>query len=164
MPAVGGVASVLGIKCVNLFPCACVYCSVGREGGCDVQFDTNRGEEGGLLASLGGSWPQVWPFCRVYMQYPFQHIPLVYDTSPLLWFGTISNWLWIHLDHFYFSVKVNVWCKWTLTSYGWLPVGYAVFMCTKGTSTVWISLLKSIGIALNFAYLPRFDHQNVFWV
>lgn len=26
MPAVGGVASVLGIKCVNLFSCACVYC------------------------------------------------------------------------------------------------------------------------------------------
>lgn len=25
MPAVGGVASVLGIKCVNLLSCACVY-------------------------------------------------------------------------------------------------------------------------------------------
>lgn len=30
MPAVGGVASVLGIKCVNLFSCACVYCFLGR--------------------------------------------------------------------------------------------------------------------------------------
>lgn len=46
MPAVGGVASVLGIKCVNLFSCACVYCF--GEGGCDVQLDkdTNRGVEG----------------------------------------------------------------------------------------------------------------------
>lgn len=54
MPAVGGVASVLGIKCVNLFPCACVYCFGGD---CDVQLDkdTNTGVEGELLASLGGS-------------------------------------------------------------------------------------------------------------
>lgn len=45
MPAVGGVASVLGIKCVNLFPCACVYCL--GEGGCDVQLDkdTDSGAE-----------------------------------------------------------------------------------------------------------------------
>ena len=55
MPAVGGVASVLGIKCVNLFSCACVYCF--GEGDCDVQLDkdTNSGVEGELLASLGGS-------------------------------------------------------------------------------------------------------------
>lgn len=55
MPAVGGVASVLGIKCVNLFPCTCVYCF--WEGDCDVQLDkdTDSGEEGELLASLGGS-------------------------------------------------------------------------------------------------------------
>ena len=45
MPAVGGVASVLGIKCVNLFSCACVYCS--GEGNYDVQLgkDTNSGVE-----------------------------------------------------------------------------------------------------------------------
>lgn len=30
MPAVGGVASVLGIKCVNLFTCACVFLLLGR--------------------------------------------------------------------------------------------------------------------------------------
>lgn len=55
MPAVGGVASVLGIKCVNLFSCACVHCF--GEGDCDVQLDkdTNSGVEGELLASLGGS-------------------------------------------------------------------------------------------------------------
>lgn len=43
MPAVGGVASVLGIKCVNLFSCACGYCF--GEGDCDVQLDsdTNNG-------------------------------------------------------------------------------------------------------------------------
>lgn len=54
MPAVGGVASVLGIKCVNLFPCTCVYCF--WEGDCDVQLDkdTDSGEEE-LLASLGGN-------------------------------------------------------------------------------------------------------------
>lgn len=45
VPTFGGVASVLGIKCVNLFSCACVYCF--GEGGCDVQLgkDTNSGEE-----------------------------------------------------------------------------------------------------------------------
>lgn len=44
MPAVGGVASVLGIKCVNLFSCACVYC-FGE--GTDVQLDkdTDSGAE-----------------------------------------------------------------------------------------------------------------------
>lgn len=49
MPAVGGVASVLGIKCVNLFSCACVYCF--GEGDCDAQLDkhTNSGVEGELL-------------------------------------------------------------------------------------------------------------------
>ena len=54
MPADGGVASVLGIKCVNLFFCACVYCFGG--GDCDVQLDkeTNRGVEE-LLASHGSS-------------------------------------------------------------------------------------------------------------
>lgn len=54
MPAVGGVASVLGIKSVNLFSCACVYCF--GEGDCDVQLDkdTNSGVEE-LLASLGSS-------------------------------------------------------------------------------------------------------------
>lgn len=55
MPAVGGVASVLGIKCVNLFSCACVSCF--GEGDCDVQLDkdTNSGVEGELLAFLGSS-------------------------------------------------------------------------------------------------------------
>lgn len=55
MPAVGGVASVLGIKCINLSSCACVYCSGG--GASDVQLDkdTNSGVEGELLASLGSS-------------------------------------------------------------------------------------------------------------
>lgn len=50
MPAVGGVASVLGIKYVNLFSCACVHCF--GEGDCDVQLDkdTNSGVEGELLA------------------------------------------------------------------------------------------------------------------
>lgn len=49
MPAVGGVASVLGIKCVNLFSCACVYCF--GEGDFDVQLDkhANSGVEGELL-------------------------------------------------------------------------------------------------------------------
>lgn len=47
MPAVGGVASVLGIKCVNLFSCACVYCF--GEG------DTSSKVEEELLASLGSS-------------------------------------------------------------------------------------------------------------
>lgn len=43
MPAVGGVAPVLGIKYVNLFSCACVHCF--GEGDCDVQLDkdTNSG-------------------------------------------------------------------------------------------------------------------------
>lgn len=31
IPAVDGVASVLGIKCVNLFSCACVSC-LGKRG------------------------------------------------------------------------------------------------------------------------------------
>lgn len=59
MPAVGGVASVLGIKCVNLFPCACVYCF--GEGDCDVQLnmDTNSGVEEELPASLGSGRTQV---------------------------------------------------------------------------------------------------------
>lgn len=58
MPAVGGVASVLGIKCVNLFSCACVYCF--GEGDYDVQLnkDTDSDMEE-LLASLGSSRPQV---------------------------------------------------------------------------------------------------------
>lgn len=55
MPAVGGVASVLGIKCVNLFSCACVYCF--GEGNCDAQMDEDTGSEveEELLASLGSS-------------------------------------------------------------------------------------------------------------
>ena len=55
MPAVGGVASVLGIKCVNLFTCACDYCF--GEGDCDVDLDkdTNCGAEGEVLVPLGCS-------------------------------------------------------------------------------------------------------------
>lgn len=43
MPAFGGVASVLGIKCVNLFSCACAYCFA--EGGCDVRLDKDPSSE-----------------------------------------------------------------------------------------------------------------------
>lgn len=48
-------APLLGIKCVNLLSCACVY-YLG-EGDTDVQLDkdTSSGEEGELLSSLGGS-------------------------------------------------------------------------------------------------------------
>lgn len=55
MPAVGGVASVLGIKCVKLFSCACVHCF--GEGNCDVQLDkdTNSGVEG----TIGISWKKL---------------------------------------------------------------------------------------------------------
>lgn len=54
MPAVGGVASVLGIKCVNLFSCACVYCF--GEGDCAVQlYKDTSSEVEELLASLGSS-------------------------------------------------------------------------------------------------------------
>lgn len=163
MPAFGGVASVLGIKCVNLLSCACGYCF--GKGDCDVQLDkdTNSGVEGELLASLGGSWPQVWPFfffiwenyneleCEKsclngrhavsFSAHPFSLLHL-----SLLWLAEV--WLfwhhfWLVMNPFrpipfYFSVKVNVWCKWTLTSSGWLPTGYAVFV-HKARSTVWIS-------------------------
>lgn len=49
---------LLGIKSIKS-SCACVY-YLG-EGDSDVQLDkdTNSGEEGELLASLGGSAPQV---------------------------------------------------------------------------------------------------------
>lgn len=52
MPAFGGVASVLGIKCVNLFTCACVHCF--GEGDCDVQLDKGTNSGGG--GTIGISW------------------------------------------------------------------------------------------------------------
>lgn len=59
MSAFGGKDPLLGIKSINLSSCACVY--YFGEGDSDVQLDkdTNSGEEGELLASLGGSSPQV---------------------------------------------------------------------------------------------------------
>lgn len=109
------------------------------------------------------------------MQCPFQHIPLVYDTLFLSdWLRHFWHHFWLVMDTFrpipfYFSVKVNVWCKWT--SYGWLPIGYAVFV-HKVKSTVqreivlwllkiyWYCSLPCI--FANICWLEKFDHQNVF--
>lgn len=102
----------------------------------------------------------------------------------LLWLAEV--WLfwhhfWLVIDAFrpipfYFSVKVNVWCKWNLTSYRWLPIGYAVFV-HKGRSTVWISPLQRKTVLwllkihwycslpcifANICWLEKFDHHNVF--
>jgi len=135
MPAVGGVASVLGIKCVNLFPCACVHC-FGR-GIIMCNWTRTPTEWKELFASVEVADLRfvllVFYIKRKKMSWN-KRCQTILNLSSLRW---AEFWLfWRHVllvtgafgpILFYFSVKLNVWRKLTLTSYIWLPVRYAVF-------------------------------------
>lgn len=178
MPAVGGVASVLGIKCVNLFSCACVYCLGEGAVMCNwtrtpiVQRSDNYWhllEVADLRFNLISFFNPLIFFEKKMKARPWEETcSVLFSTSlycsaslrtPIGWGlppGTTSDWLWTYLDQSHFSVKVNVWCKWTC--YGWLPVGHAKtnMFCLDVSSIYWCCSLSFI--LASVCWLGKFDH------